>query len=340
MIWRSLGILICLLCWVATSVTAARADERTLSVPFSGSWNGGAYSDPQTHRFDYCAASATYRSGVSLVVAIGRSYDWRILFVDPLWNLAAGTQIPLVVSFDDGSPWTLMGQVRGSDMVYVEMPENTGLIRSFRGAYTMTVYALGRTFGFDLTDTSELVPELAQCVTTELAAQPAGPNPTSMNTGLDLAATRIASNLLLAARLPHARLLTPAETPAGLRGHGVAWTSDVGSGAVLVLPRDAGKNAETVASSLIDAAADACPGEFASGRSSDDVDNHPIAKAFTGCKDASRTTLVRYFILQAANGAFVVFALVGSPDPNSQQSTSPLADAPFQSAAVDAAWSP
>ncbi|MGH7117407.1 MAG: hypothetical protein ACREFP_00155 [Acetobacteraceae bacterium] len=340
MIRRSFGILMCLLCWAATGATVALADELALSLPFAGSWSGGVYRNPQTQRFDYCAAAATYRSGISLVVAIGRNYHWRIAFADRSWNLAAGTAIPLVVSFDHGSPWTLTGEVRSSDLVYVEMPENGALIRSFRDAYTMTVYALGRTFGFDLSDTAELVPELALCVTGERATPTGGPSGGAANSSLDLAATRIASNLLLAARLPRARLLTPAETPAPLRNHGVAWTSDVGSGAVLVVPHNESKNAVTVASSLIDSAADACRGQFASGRSSDVIDNHPVAKAFTGCKDAGGTTLVRYFVLQAANGAYVIFALVGTPDSDSHLSTSPLADAPFQSAAVEAAWSP
>ncbi|MGH9920502.1 MAG: hypothetical protein ACRD6W_16735, partial [Nitrososphaerales archaeon] len=211
----------------------------------------------------------------------------------------------------------------------------------------MRVYALGETLGFDLTNTSELIPELAECVKNALeveaerrpppAAAPA--SPASGNAELQLAATRIASNLLLAAHLQNARLLSPAETPTALRGHGVAWTSDAGSGAVAIIQSSSAADPEAVASSLISSDATACKGEFASARSTDTVDNHLLATAFTGCKDAGGAAAVRYVVLRAANGGFIVFALEANPAGSVPAAGSPLADAAFRSAAVEAAYS-
>lgn len=433
MIGRSLAIAVCLLGWSIAGTATARADYQTRSVAFAGAWSGGAYNDPTTHRFDYCVASVSYRSGITLAVAIDRTYNWRIGFANQSWNLNVGSRIPLVMSFDSGAPWTLTGQVVNHGMVRVGMPANSSLINAFRGAYTMRVYALGETFGFNLTNTSEMVPELADCVRSELAleanggnqntgaglgaslpettgqpGQAGGPpeaaggntgpeNPTlppaqvgrppeaaggnaasetlklqpgqgagpaadvakpnaaseaallqpgqgtgtganalSESANLQLAATRIASNLLVAARLPNARLLPDAQTPVSLKGHGVAWTSDAGAGTVALLPANTAHDPQELASLLISGDATACKGEFESSRSTDVVDDHMLATAFADCKDAGAATTFRYFVLRAANAAYVVFELAGGA--SSGAPAAGLSDAAFRAAAVAAAY--
>jgi hypothetical protein len=206
--------------------------------------------------------------------------------------------------------------------------------------------------------------ELAQCVATQIALEkgeppprfaetaPARPlNPTTTapispavtspsSAALELAATRIASNLLLQAKLPNARLLSSAETPATLRGRGAAWVSDEGLGAVELVPGASGKEPNQVASDLIASDGAACKGDFASGRSSDLLDDKVITKAFTGCKDSSGTHAFRYFIVHAATGDFVVYALGDNGGATSSATDSALSDGRFQAAAVKAAFSP
>jgi hypothetical protein len=120
---------------------------------------------------------------------------------------------------------------------------------------------------------------------------------------------------------------------------GAAWVSDGGFGAVAILS-GAGREASQIASELIASDGAACKGDFASGHSSELVDDKVITTALTGCKDSSTTVAVRYFILRATDGGdFIVYELVDNgakPLP----SDSPLQDDRFQSAALKAAFAP
>jgi len=205
------------------------------------------------------------------------------------------------------------------------------------------------------------MPSLAQCVAAELAIErgepvpafppPAPPSPRPVaskpvpvapqqgGAELELAATRIATNLLLQAKLPNARLLSKAETPDNLRGLGAAWMSDAGPGAVQILPASTGKDPQQVASQIITADAAACKGDFASGRSNELIDDTVVTKAFTGCKATAGSGVIRYFILHNEGSGYIVYALA-SPSSGSADvpSTSPLSDTNFEPAAVRAAF--
>lgn len=294
-----------------------------------------------------------------MLVMINRGGGWSLGFANSAWNLQTGQRIPLSMTFDGQNPWSGSAAAINEHMVTVPMAGDSALINAFRGAYQLQVQAAGRTFPFNLGGTSRLMVQLAQCVSTQLAIERGEPSPhfaaapprplnppappTSMppapTAGLELAATRIASNLLLQSKLPNARLLDPSETPDALRGHGVAWTSDAGAGAVALVSASAGKDPQQVASSVITNDATACKGDFASGRSSELVDDNVVTKAFTGCKDSAGARASRYFILRAPDGGFIVYVVGGSGAGNApQQDGSPLADTPFQAAAVKAAF--
>jgi hypothetical protein len=156
------------------------------------------------------------------------------------------------------------------------------------------------------------------------------------NPALELAATRIASNLLLQAGLPNAHLLSPAEAPAALKGLGATWTSAAGVGSVVVLPSTAGHDASQVALSMIVGGANTCKGEFAAGRSTALVDDTLVTKAFAACVDSSGTRNVHYFVLHRDGSWYVVYAVVPLDKPGGN-GDSPLRDAAFQAMAVKVA---
>lgn len=334
---RSAAFILSLVCF-STAATAGGPATEIASYPFTGAWSGGAYASSETGQFSYCIAGVTYRSGIYMDVMVDRGFNWALGFESPSWNLSLDQTVPLVAHFDGGPAWALTAYPLARHLVTVPMADNSALISAFRGAYTMSVQAGGETFGFDLTNTSALIPELVQCVQSQLAGTSG--QPAASATSLELEATRVASNLLLAAKLPDAHLLPPSETPAALRGRGVAWTSDDGSGAVELLPATVGQGPAAVGSELIDSDARACNGDFASGRSSALVGDKVVTKVFTGCKDRQAASLVRYFIVQGSGGEFIVYSLFGDKTTAPPASGSPLSDPTFQAAAVTAAYSP
>jgi hypothetical protein len=245
------------------------------------------------------------------------------------------------------------------------MQTDSTLIGLFRGARLMTIGVGGQNFGFALDGTSRLMVGLSRCVAAALAIERGEPPPTysdaapppptrtvnppapqapipqtnrSAELELEMAATRIATNLLLQAKLPNARLLGIPETPDSLKGRGAAWTSDAGFGAVELLSAAAGKDAQMVASSILADDASHCKGDFASGRSSDLVDSRIVTKVTSLCKDSDGARTFRYFIFQAEPAGYVVYALSGASG-GGAASQVPMQDTDFQAAAVKAAFS-
>jgi hypothetical protein len=329
----------------------------------SGQWLAGAYSNDQTKQFSHCAAFVPYRSGILMLVSIGRDFGWRLGFVNETWNLTSTPQVPVKLVFDIGAPWDGTALANSPKSVVIPMPTNSALIGAFRASTMLTAYALGQVFQFRLDGTSRLMVELAQCVGTELAAERGEPpphfaetapapvrpaaapsrpvsTPQTPNLDLELAATRIASNLLLEANFPHAKLLNHDETPVALRGRGAAWSSDLGFGAVALLPSSVASDPQQAASQLISSDAATCKGDFASGRSSELVDDKLMTKAFTGCKESSGTRAFRYFIIQRPGSGFVVYELAGEGAPSIGDGHPGAGDTAFRAAAVKAAFTP
>ena len=290
-----------------------------------------------------------------MLVSINRDAGWTLGFANPIWKLRQGQEIQVSITFDGHNQWSGSARAMNETFVIIPMPMQSTLISSFRGAYQMQVLAVEEAFLFNLDGTSRLMAELAQCVSTQLTIErgdlPPGyvaapfksqaphdpPTPSQPSAGtLERTATRIASNLLLPAKLPNARLLSAAETPANIKGHGAAWMSDAGIGAVQIISASAAEDAQLVASALIADDGAACKGDFASGRSSDLVDDRVITKAFTGCKDSGFACppLSHH---AGANDEFIIYALTGGWSSVSQTPDSQLSEAQFQVAAMEAA---
>lgn len=92
--------------------------------------------------------------------------DWGLAFSHPNWTLAQGQKFPIVLGFDGRNTFNVDGVMMSSNAVLVAMPDNSGLIKSFRAAKTMSAFAQGTLFQFNLDGTSILLPALVSCVKT------------------------------------------------------------------------------------------------------------------------------------------------------------------------------
>lgn len=151
-----------LLCSVVASSDAnARGPYGSISV---GNWKGGAYTIDQTGAFSHCAAGAQYASGVYFVVMIDGSGGWSLGFAHDQWRLKTGEAFPLTLTFDGQQPFNVHGIPIADKLVRVPMPANSSLISQFRRAKAMTAYTQGQLFQFNLDQTGQLLPVLANCV--------------------------------------------------------------------------------------------------------------------------------------------------------------------------------
>jgi hypothetical protein len=252
-----------------TVVTPVHARGPYGSISVAG-WSGGAFTDDRTGEFSSCIVTADYKSGINFGVLVSKTYNWVLAFSHPNWTLSAGQKFPIVLSFDGRNTFNVNGAATSGNTVLVPMPDNSALIRSFRAAHTMSAFAQGNLFQFDLSGTSVLIPALVACVktinasgiaaatnftaftantvpkqvtpqtpptspTTASSLQPARPQEGSAE--LQLEAMQMASNFILkAASLSHPTLVSRSQTPVSVASTGAAWKADNATGFVRIIP--------------------------------------------------------------------------------------------------------
>jgi hypothetical protein len=240
--------------------------------------------------------------------------------------LVPTTQIPVELHFDGGPAFNAVATVLLPKLAQILMPDNSRLINTFRFALQMSAAAQGQSFVFNLTNTSKLMVQLADCVRTSLALEtgrapgmPAGtaglhPQSTMPNHTQEtiLEETQLATNFLLAAQLPRAHLLGRNEIPIQLASSGAVWKADDAVGAVKIYPPQQGLTGLDLASQIIASDAQRCKGKFASARYSELVDNDVVIRAVTTCSDSENETEAQYFIAPRSGGGFVGFSVLAA----------------------------
>jgi hypothetical protein len=334
---------------LATEAAGAAGPSR----PFQfGLWTGGAYTNDQTGAFSHCSASVPYKSGIVMFAVVNRFFGWSLAFADPRWALSPKTQIPLELHFDAGPAFNVFGTVLTPILVEVPMPDNSKLINTFRNSLQMSAWAQGQAFLFNLTGTSRVMVQLVDCVMTELAVetrqpgpspavvpgQPAAPplqNPVASQEA-QLEEMQLATNFLLAAQLPNARVLTKSETPIELSSFGAAWKASGALGGVKTfLPRP-GLTGLMIASELIGTDSQSCKGKFASARSSELVDSDVVFRAATSCVDSENERSAEYFISPGPHGGFVAFLVLAVTETERLETARPEKVDLFKKAALSA----
>ncbi|CCD98504.1 hypothetical protein [Bradyrhizobium sp. STM 3809] len=350
----------------ATLPAQAKGPYGTISV---AGWSGGAYTDDNTGKFSSCVASASYKSGINFGVLALPTFNWALAFIHPSWSLSQGQKFPIVLSFDGRNSYDVEGSVWSAKMVVVPMPNDSTLIKSFRAARTMSAFAQGNLFQFDLNGTAVLLPSLANCVrminagglaaATNFTVQPnaataqrpaAAPAATAATTSaqparasedspeLQLEAMQIASNFILKAALSHPSILGSGERPVWLTAGGVAWKADNATGFVRIVPPQRDVDGLEVAARIIGNDARDCKGKFISARNSELVDSAVVFRGMSSCEDSEKSDIAEYFILPRKAGGFVLFSVVTPTKPVSGGGGQPLptreeANANFRKAA-------
>lgn len=309
-----------------------------------GAWSGGAFTDNQTGAFSNCIASATYNSGINFGVVVSKDYKWFLAFTHNSWTLSQGQKFPIVLNFDNQATFNVVGIGVAATTVFVPMPDDSSLIRKFRASRTMSAFAQGNLFQFNLNGTSVLIPALVNCAKTindrglsaagDFAAPfanaanstpkltaPAGKpltNTSSLQPGtpqegspeLQIEAMQIASNFILKANLSRPSLLTRSETPTAVASTGAAWKADGSTGFVRIIPPQQGTSGLDVAAAIVGNDAKECKGKFASARNSELIDSEVVFRGMSSCEDSERSAIAEYFIFPRKAGGFIMFSVL------------------------------
>ena len=149
----------------------------TLSTFSVGNWSAGAYSMPGSMAFDHCAGSAPYKSGVTLVFAVDRTFQWSMGLYNPSWQLAQGSKYQITYAIDASGPTLAQAVAIGPSQVEIPLAPNVTLFKRFMQGEQLVVNAASQNFAFDLTKTIELLPDLLRCVESYAGAAPPSANP-------------------------------------------------------------------------------------------------------------------------------------------------------------------
>jgi hypothetical protein len=305
-------------------------------------WSGGAYTDDNTGEFSNCVASAPYKSGINFGVLVSKTYNWALAFSHPNWTLTRGQKLPIVLSFDGRNTFNVDGIIVSGNLVLVNMPDNSELIKSFRAARVMSAFTQGNLFQFKLDGTAVLLPSLVSCVKTinagglmaatnftvsvaanaapkQVTPPPAPPTaassleparPQEGSAELQLEAMQIASNFILKAGLSHPALLNRSETPISLASTGAAWKADNLDGFVRIIPPQANVAGLDVAAAIVGNDAKECKGKFASARISELIDSEVVFRGMSSCEDSEKLVIAEYFIFPRKAGGFIMFSVL------------------------------
>ena len=338
MITRAGGVCFVVILLLINSMADARGPYGSISV---AGWSGGAFTDDNTGEFSNCIASASYKSGITFGVLVTKNFGWVLAFSHQNWTLSKGQSFPIVLSFDGRNTFNVNGVAMAVATVMVQMPDDSALIKSFRAAHTMSAFAQGNLFQFDLKGTSVLIPSLVNCVKTVNAGGIAAatnftvvlnaapkqvptqtPSPTTASSlqpnrpqegsaEYQLEAMKIASDFILkAGSLSHPSLLSRSETPVSVASTGAAWKADNAAGFVRIIPPQQNVVGLDVAAAIVGNDAKECKGKFASARNSELIDSEVVFRGMSSCEDSERSVIAEYFIFPRKAGGFIMFSVL------------------------------
>lgn len=126
----------------------------------------------------------------------------------------------------------------------------------------------------------------------------------------------LATNFLLAAGLPNARLVN-ADKPPALASFRAVWRADNAAGAVKIIPAGREVTGVGIASELISVDPKLCKGDFTSARTSESVDGGVVFRAVLSCADPQSELTTQYLITPLRKGGgFAVFAVIANGGAN------------------------
>ena len=217
-------IVIFLFVWLASSATAFAGTTTEAKI---GAWEIFSYRDDNTQHFAHCSTLVPYQSGISMMISLDKSFNWKMGFANTGWSLQVGAKYPITYWIDNGIQIPGEALVALPTMVVVPLINNIKLFDAFRRGRTLNVVAAGEQFKFDLTNSSRALKAVAECTVhyvspTQTASNPfdgsARPgNGANSDTALKVEAATFTANMLSAAGVPEFQMVDeiPAQSPYG-----------------------------------------------------------------------------------------------------------------------------
>lgn len=294
-----------------------------------GGWNGNAYTDDASGRFDTCVAAADYRSGITLYVQVDTTYSWAIGFSAPTWNLTEGQEIPLQYRIDRGSWQQGTGIAVNKTLVRMQMPNDGYLVKRFRRGNVLYVYDGAYNYDFRLTGTSKLMARLARCVKTNSAryganpgmgsakATPSSPSPTqpggtaapASDPQLAIEATQVLFNVMAQSGISGLKLIPDGQREDDLNGLHAVAANDARTVVAHIFPPGSYNSEQELMSMSIADSAKNCEGSFSSGTERVNEGGKDLFTSYARCQAGDYELIERVVITNRSAGGIYVYGV-------------------------------
>ena len=168
---------IALIAGVSDASAQSPSTGSRLSAYQVGAWNAGAYSVAGSPAFAFCAATATYNSGITVSFLLTKAGSWGIALFDPAWNLTVGTSYPIAMAVDSRASGLDTANAIATNEVLIVLNPTVALFKTFMEGEKLRIEVAAGTYTFDLTNTVEMLPSLVKCVEGISGPIPVSSNP-------------------------------------------------------------------------------------------------------------------------------------------------------------------
>lgn len=311
---------------LAVGIAAMPAEAGQIAPLKIGNWSGGAYSDDRTGAFSHCAASASYRSGVSLLFSVSGDETWSMGFSSESWSLIPGQRYPVRYRVDNGTVLEGVAVARNPKLAQVHLPANNRLFQHFRKGNTLRVGAARQVLEFRLTDTSKMLARLRDCARHFIAGSapdpfaPAGTASADPFSGERAPGRPGPTDASRQEAATVARLLLESASlrfePMGPQDNRTLWTRNDAIwrmpglfGALRVIP-DASASSAAIKAGIVSSDAESCNGRYATGTVA--YDRNSLRDFYTACDSGSGDDLALYYaLLPRKSGGFYLVTVAG-----------------------------
>ncbi len=296
-------------------------------------WRIAALMRDDLPGFTNCTASMRVNANLEVIFGLTRTGAFSLSFAAEHLTLTPGTETPVKLTFDRLVSLETRAVALTDKVSTIILPPDGPVPNAFRVGKELVVAYPDDVAVIDLAGKGAIIDEVTRCVDAWLTAEkvqtlpPRGNAalpafaPIPANAGMETVARKLASGLMTEGGMTDGRVRVPVEKPDSLKGRGVVWSTDSGTGVVGIM----------VTPSLLDAAArlvrdehSACPVPLVAGGGVDVADGKLVLAVVAACNDPRGTKYTRYFIFHRAGIGYIVFAMPPTGAEMEPLLTSPL----------------
>lgn len=318
-------IILIILNMVGSLLALTSGAAATTSAFRIGDWEGHAYRNDHTRKFEYCAAQTTNANGITIIYSLNRHYVWSFELSNPSWRFVRGASFQIAFRLNKNETIGRRAYALSSNLVRVSFPNSLEAFTKLSRVLQMDVIFGGLASRFNLAYGPNVLVALTRCVTKyDSSSRRQGLGATSKaksNSPMDLTAsgkvTALATRIIKLTGVKGARLARRDEIPPDLTAD-VFWKVGPLLFGATTLAADQAPDFNNLPGRIISRDSQLCRrGDFFAGATFQRSDlfkskNAPrIARIYTFCQIPGTRTSTFYIVTPRKQPGAYVLATIG-----------------------------